>query len=273
MTTGTFQDVPLIVENHEVRQSRSQSTRRLADFNAVKVRCFQQFAQFLQKVVYQIDRYFVWSDPSLNWIDLTENVFLFIGTNDEDNPVDNRLYFRMRELEHLLELPSTHTPHTEGEKEILRCQYRTLFMRALEVGEDVKLRSDYNNMEIHHVNNAIWYTLGTEEELHRGIDEISHLGHHFLVRDGNECTVEALIGDVDFVKGRRRTRISYKHLHQQLFIRRNGPHPLVSEEVRKKALDSVFGQRWRFVKAGPLTLPSQVYATQLKKAKEQSFCF
>lgn len=98
----------------------------------------------------------------------------------------------------------------------------------------------------------------------------------FLIRDGNECSVESLIGDIDLTKSassNRRSRIIYENLHKQMFIRRNGPHPLLSEHYRKRTLNKLFPSGWNFIKAN-LNLPSKAYTTRLNKTKaDTTFCF
>ena len=104
--------------------------------------------------------------------------------------------------------------------------------------------------------------------------ELKNMSLRFLIRDGNECTVESLIGDVDLVRGTRRTRLEYEQLHRQLEIRRNGPHPLLPEceERRKAALNLMFPRH--FVKASSLQMTSSTYQTKLRQAKDQdTFCF
>ena len=207
ITTGTFQGVPLLLNNNDTRISRSQHNDEMPDFTAVKVRCFRYFSVFLQEVIRWMEHYFDWNDDNLKWLDLTENVFMFTGTRDEANPAADRMAFRISELQELFTLPHSHTPLANDQKNILICQYRTLFLRASEIAEELKLRSDYSNYSWQYTNNTIWYKICTNEDSYRGLSEIIDFAFRFLLRDANECTVESLIGDVDFVKGTRRTRI------------------------------------------------------------------
>ena len=50
------------------------------------------------------------------------------------------------------------------------------------------------------VNNLIWYEICSEEDHYKEVISILAYAFEFLIRDGNECSVEVLIGDIDFVK-------------------------------------------------------------------------
>ena len=95
------------------------------------------------------------------------------------------------------------------------------------------------------------------------------------MRDSNECSVETLIGDVNYVKGTRRNRLEYENLQSQIFVKRNGPHPLLSETLRKDALNFMYLNGWQFTK--PKTFgcfASTAYNNVLKQAKLQNtYCF
>ena len=50
------------------------------------------------------------------------------------------------------------------------------------------------------VNNLIRYKICSEEDHYKEVISILAYAFEFLIRDGNECSVEVLIGDIDFVK-------------------------------------------------------------------------
>ena len=91
-------------------------------------------------------------------------------------------------------------------------------------------------MQKKNANNLIWYEICSEEDHYKEVISILAYAFEFLIREGNEYSVEVLIGDIDFVKTDRRNRITYDNLLMQMFIRRNGPHPLLSKSLRLKAL-------------------------------------
>lgn len=91
LTTGIFNGVPLILQNTEVRTSRSQVSHEEPGFTSVKVRCFRQFAYFLGQVIHWIDHYFDWNGPNLEWLTLV-TLFTFTGTRDEEHPIDEMTF-------------------------------------------------------------------------------------------------------------------------------------------------------------------------------------
>ena len=101
------------------------------------------------------------------------------------------------------------------------------------------------------MNNLIWYQICLDESHFGNLKDIISLAFQFLIRDRNECSVESLIDDVGFVKGDRRTRLTYENAFQQMFIRRNGPHPLLSKILRMKALQAMDPQP-KFIKKNRL---------------------
>ena len=129
------------------------------------------------------------------------------------------------------------------------------------------------------INNKIWYDICTNEDLYCNLQAIIDFSLRFLIRDYNECSVESLIGDITFVKGgkgTRRTRISYQSIHEQMFVRKNGPDPLKSSQFRKEVLDKVFenADAWNFIVSMPLPhVPSRTYNTHMKRANEDTYCF
>ena len=157
-----------------------------------------------------------------------------------------------------------------------RVQLYTLFLRGVEILrpilEEGKIRS------LKHINCAVWYKICTETRYYTGIEEVIDYAFRFLLRDSNECTVESAIGDIDYVKvgkGTRRTRLTYENHHNQMFIRKNGPSPMVSESLRIQALQYVFQdqQSWNFIVSRNLaSMPSQLLTKRLRKAKQKVDC-
>ena len=82
-------------------------------------------------------------------------------------------------------------PLNEDEKRILRAQYQTLFILVDEICQA--------NGRTNHLKNFIWYQICSTPKNYESIKEIIHVAFCFLVRDQNECSVEALIGDVQDV--------------------------------------------------------------------------
>ena len=62
----------------------------------------------------------------------------------------------------------------------------------------------------------IWYKICFERLHHR--DKKSVISFQFLICDGNECSVECLIGDIDHIKDNGRNRLLYENIHSQTFI-------------------------------------------------------
>ena len=125
-------------------------------------------------------------------------------------------------------------------------------------------------------NNLIWYKICSEEDHYKEVISILAYAFEFLIRDGNECSVEVLIGDIDFVKTDRRNRITYDNLLMQMFIRRNGPHPLLSKSLRLKVLKKI-PTKPTFITQGSLftgSTSSTTYSNKLKALKTtNTYCF
>ena len=135
-------------------------------------------------------------------------------------------------------------------KALIQAEYNTLFLRGVEILkailEEVKIKS------LKHINSTVWYKILTEPRYFSDIEEVCQYAFRFLLRDSNECTVESTIGDIDYVKGGKgtqRTRLTYQHHHNQMFIRKNGPNPMLSESIRTQALEYVFQDQdsWNFI--------------------------
>ena len=103
---------------------------------------------------------------------------------------------------------------------------------------------------------------------------------HFLVLDQNECSVESLIGHITEVDSSSRPRVSHETVTKQEFVRRNGPHPLLSKEIRKAVLDKIFPisqfpNGWHFFSADRIgRFHSQTILRHISEAKaSNNFCF
>lgn len=84
-----------------------------------------------------------------------------------------------------MELPFRPEPLNEGEKLILKEQYKTFFISASEILKE--LGQEVNRQE---VNRSIWYEICTSPVHYSPIKEILHFAMCFLVRDQNGCSVE-----------------------------------------------------------------------------------
>lgn len=106
---------------------------------------------------------------------------------------------------------------------------------------------------------------------------IKNYALRFLIRDQNECIVESLIGDVAYVKSEKRKSLSYEKMHEQMFLRKNGPHPMLSKDFREKVLNALFVDTqgclsaWRFLLSKHFkNAHSKTYMTYLTKAQAHS---
>ena len=261
--------MPLLLKSNEQHAVRSHAIYN--DMNEVIAVCFQRYATFLSDVIDQLKHYFDWSE--CKWLSISENIFLFTGPNENESLL-SRVHFRQNELEELFSLPHSPQPLTEPDKILLKSQYKTLYLKACDILKRLKTSQNYQHMAVKHINNLIWYEICTDAAKFQNIKQIIDYALRFFIRDGNKCPVESLIGDVDFVKGTRRTKLEYENMHKQMFIRKNGPHPLLSENVRKCILNKMFQKGWHFIKGANLTLPSTVYQTKMKKIKyQEDYCF
>ena len=102
----------------------------------------------------------------------------------------------------------------------------------------------------------------------------------FLVRDQNECAVESLIGELTSVDSSSRPRISHETVTKQEFVHRNGPHPLLSKDIRKAALDKLFPKSqfpngWHFLSSEKIGkfLSTTVSRHKTEAEKANNFCF
>ena len=107
------------------------------------------------------------------------------------------------------------------------------------------------------------------------IKEIIHFALCFLSRDQNECSVESLIGDIQTIDSKTRPRLSHETATMQEFVRQNGPNPLLSKDLRRKALDRMWPKGWHFLVAERIgRFQSATVLSQLERAKEKdNFCF
>ena len=120
-------------------------------------------------------------------------------------------------------------PIASDQKQVLRAQYTTLFISV----EDL-LKEEGQS----HKNSDIWYKICTSSPCFESTKDIIHFALSFLVRDQNECSVESLIGDIQEIDCSNRPRLSHKTATMQEFVRKNGPSPLSSWELRKKNPES-----------------------------------
>lgn len=267
-----YKEVPMLINAYERRRLRSHNNDAVTPLD-IKKKSFERITIFLNDIVSQLERYFL---PWPQWLELSESLFLFTPTSFEPEDREERLEFRLRQLEELFVLPHSHSPLTDDDKTLLRAQYTTLCITADEIAEEIY--ADGKLTLCKHINNCIWYTICSKENHFRGLQAIIDYAMRFLIRDFNECSVESLIGDVEFVKGgkgSRRTRLHYETLHEQMFIRKNGPHPLLSVQLRKEALDRVFEKtkKWKFIISHNFSnMPSKVFASRLQNAKLADNC-
>ena len=62
-------------------------------------------------------------------------------------------------------------------------------------------------------------------------------------------TVESLIGDIQEIDSSKRPRLLHETATMQEFVRKNGPSPLFSWELRKRTLNQMFPNGWLFLVA------------------------
>ena len=218
---------------------------------------------------------------------------MFIGVEDDNMTTDERIRLRSSDLSDLFEEPSLQ-PVLSSDRPALIEQYKDLFFKALNIVD--KLKSQVNLVTVigedsYHstlfkdngqpkckktVNNAAWYEICSEEENCKDLIGIITFAFEFLIRDGNECSVESLIGDIKHVKDLRRNRLNYDNMLRQLFIRRNGPHPLLSKTLRMKALKAMDPEP-RFITRLSIfseSTSSATYMNRVKAAKlDDNYCF
>ena len=260
-----FQGVPLLDRGQVGRASRGVSSGASEiEARGLKARMMPVFAKVLHDYIAKMNDYFEWPQ----WLILSELIFLW--DNDCDDSFQNRLHFRLSKLDELMELPFRPEPLTEGEKPILKEQYKTLFITASEILKE--LGQEVNRQE---VNRSIWYEICTSPVHYSPIKEILHFAMCFLVRDQNECSVESLIGDIERVDCSDKPRLVHETVTKIMFVKRNGPNPLLSNDVRKKALDRHFPNGWHFEVQQRLgKLHSSVVSRLLKDAKSSNnYCF
>ena len=142
----------------------------------------------------------------------------------------------MSQLDCLFEEPFRLDPLRDYEKIVLKRQYGNLAMAAFNIYNDLT-KATTNQI---HINSKIWYKICTTPVIYQTNKEIIHMALCFLVRDQNECAVESLIGEISSVDSSSRPRILHETVTKVEFVHRNGPHPLLSKEIRKAALDMLF---------------------------------
>ena len=95
------------------------------------------------------------------------------------------------------------------------------------------------------------------------------------MRDQNECSVESLIGDIQEVDCSNRPRLSLETATMQEFVRKNGPSPLFSWDLRKKTLNQMFPNGWHFLVADRVgRFQSRAVSTVIADSKaSDDICF
>ena len=122
------------------------------------------FEKLLSGQLQYFDKYFL---PWPEWLNLTEDVFFF--DQDRGESFNDCITYRLSQ-----EKKFRPEPITDTEKEILKGQYRTLYIVADEIFAK-------NTEKL--VNNKIWYTICTTETLYRPIKNIINFALRFLTRD------------------------------------------------------------------------------------------
>ena len=106
------------------------------------------------------------------------------------------------------------------------------------------------------------------------VKQIIHFALSFLARDQNECSVESMIGDIQAIDNSSRPRLSHECATMQEFIRKNGPKPLASWELRKRVLNEMWPMGWHFLSADRVgKFQSTVVSSLVSEAKSSDFCF
>ena len=144
-------------------------------------------------------------------------------------------------------------------------QYKTLFVSVHEFLRDsTKIQG----------NSDIWYWICTTPSCYEPVKDLIHFALSFLARDQNECSVESMIGDIQIVDNTNRPRLSHESATMQEFIRKNGPKPLVSWDLRKRVLNEMWPMGWHFLVAERVgKFQSTVVSSLVSEAESDDFCF
>lgn len=263
----------MVTHSTEHRSLRSASQAPITSDDIRRV-AFKKNELFLGHLVIKLSEYFL---PWPVWLCHAERSLLFTATpnNDEPEEFNERLAVRVQGFKDLVENTTLLHDLQEDEIPVLVEQYTTLCIIGLEMDEAISNADRFHSLK--HINNKIWYDIGTTEVHYADLKRVIEYCLKVLVRDYNECTVESVIGDIAFVKGgkeSRRSRIGYKTHQRQQFVRENGPDPLLSYDVRIEALNRQFqNQRvWNFLKSIRLgNIPSSTFSTLLQLAKANHF--
>lgn len=269
-----IQGVPLVMDSTERRISRSQVSDEVNPAD-LRRRAFSRFAVYLDSELDQLDKYFL---PFPEWLKLSQKVFLFTRDEaEEPSAFSERIDHRMDAFDEILELPSSHTPLTDRQKVLLRAQFKSLTILGLEVVEEILEAGSPTSLK--HINHDAWYKICTTD-LCNNLEEVIQFSFIFLLRDSNECTVESTISDINYVKGgkaSRRCALTYANHHDQMVVKINGPDPLESSTLRRKALNRLFADKdsWNFIISRRLaTFQSTVCRNKKKKAvNNNTYCF
>lgn len=254
----TFQGVPIVLAGQQGRRSRNIDTH--VGTTSLKPLLCPIFAKLIGDYLSQLEKYFL---PWPEWLSLTEDIFIW--NNDLEESSQNRLQYRLSSLEKLIECPMQPEQMTVDQKQILKDQYTTLFIQVQDLLKE--------NGQIQK-NSDIWNKICTTASCYECTKDIIYFALCFLVRDQNECSVESLIGDIQEIDSKNRPRLSHKTATMQEFVRKNGPNPLTSWELRKKALDRIWPKGWHFLVADRVgRFQSAVVTSLVSDAKTDDYCF
>ena len=95
------------------------------------------------------------------------------------------------------------------------------------------------------------------------------------MRDQNECSVESLIDDMQEVDCSNCPLLLHETATMKAFVRKNGPSPLFSLDLRKKTLNQMFPNGWHFLVADRVgCFQSRAVSTVIADSKaSDDFCF
>ena len=183
-------------------------------------------------------------------------------TSNKDVESNSSLQTYLSALDDLFNCPHPKNL-TDEDKKKLKGQYKLLVDRVDPMLEE-KL-SDYE----------LWYKICTDSKIYDSIQEFIGYSIHFLIQDQNECSVESVIGDIQKIDSRFRPRLKHETVEKQEFLTKNGPDPLLSKNLRFKALDRMWPEGWHFLVSEMLgRTQSATVTTLLKHAKkENKFAF
>ena len=165
--------------------------------------------------------------------------YLFTFDHDTDEALSDRTAVRSSKISELIDLPCRPEAVSPAEKPCLISQYKTLFLYAHSIYQKLTVVSEAQKNE-EKINHDVWYELLSNEKYHSTIKDILEISLRFLNRDQNECPVESLYSSIGNVEKDGRYQLKHETSVKQTFIRINGPHILLSKQLRRKALDEMF---------------------------------